>query len=223
VAALVTAATRWTVRFAHSRLDSDHLTTGEREQLAAVLRALGPVPEDSLERALDEFSVRTLKPGHHLLRAGQRAHTIAYVVSGLLREYYVSSDGSEHVRAFSTEGQFTGSLYDLLSQKPALVSVEALEPSRLLVTEWEWFQARCDREPVWNLVARHVAEGLYVRKAIREHEMLALTASERWETFRRDLGTLENRISQRHLASYLGITPEHLSRIRAAATRRRRK
>ena len=68
-----------------------------------------------------------------------------------------------------------------------------------------------------------VAEGRYARKAVREYEMLALTAAERWEAFRRDGGPLESRISQRHLASYLGITPEHLSRIRGASVRRRRK
>jgi CRP-like cAMP-binding protein len=199
------------------------VTEADRDRLAAVIGALAPLPKASLESALDDFSERRLEPGDHFLRAGSRATQIAFVTSGLLREYYTRSDGSEHIRSFSTEGHFTGSLYDLLSQKPALVGVEALEPTRVLVSRWADFQARCEREPIWHLVGRRVAEALYSRKAVREYEMLALTAAERWEAFRRDLGPLENRISQRHLASYLGITPEHLSRIRGASVRRRKK
>lgn len=199
------------------------MRSADRERLRAVIGALAPLPKDSLETALDDFAERTLKPGEHFLRAGDRATQIAFIATGLLREYYTRSDGTEHIRSFSAEGQFTGSLYDLLSQKPALVGVEALEPTRLLVSSWDEFQARCEREPIWHLVGRRVAEALYSRKAIREYEMLALTAAERWEAFRRDLGPLENRVSQRHLASYLGITPEHLSRIRGASVRRRRK
>jgi CRP-like cAMP-binding protein len=194
------------------------MTDADRNKLTAVLRSLAPVPADSLAEAVADFSVRTLEPGEHLLRAGQTAHTVALVDSGLLREYYVSSDGAEQVRTFCAEGHFTGSLYDLLTQKPSLVNIEALEPTRLLVTEWASFQARCEREPLWHIAGRRIAEALYLRKALREHQMLALTATERWEAFRRDFAPLEPRVSQRHLASYLGITAEHLSRIRRANT-----
>jgi len=199
------------------------MNAADRARVARSLRSFAPIPDASLERALDDFRERKLEVGEHLLRAGDVAGDIAFIVSGLMREYYTMSDGAERIRSFSTEGQFTGSLYDLLSQKPALVGCEALEPTRLLVTSWAGFEARCEREPIWHLVGRRVAENLYARKAIREYEMLALTAAERWDAFRRDHGALENRISQRHLASYLGITPEHLSRIRAASARRRRK
>jgi CRP-like cAMP-binding protein len=199
------------------------MTAADRMRVAGALRSFAPIPAASLESALDDFHERTLQTGEHLLRAGDIAGDIAFIASGLVREYYTMSDGTERIRSFSTENQFSGSLYDLLSQKPALVGCEALEPTRLLVTSWAAFEARCDQEPIWHLVGRRVAENLYARKAIREYEMLALTAAERWEAFRRDHGALENRISQRHLASYLGITPEHLSRIRAAAARRRRK
>lgn len=192
------------------------MTPADQQKLSAVLGALAPLPTESVARAVADFSVRVLEPGQHLLRAGDHAHTVALIDSGLLREYYVGSDGAEQVRTFCTEGQFTGSLYDLLTRKPALVNIEALEPTRLLVTSWEGFQARCEREPAWHLVGRRIAEALYLRKATREHQMLALTATERWEAFRRDFGALETRVSQRHLASYLGITPEHLSRIRRA-------
>jgi CRP-like cAMP-binding protein len=66
------------------------------------------------------------------------------------------------------------------------------------------------------VLARRNAEALYVRKAQREHEMLALPAAERYARWRREQPELDARVSRRQLASYLGITPEHLSRLRRA-------
>lgn len=186
----------------------------DRAKVAAALRPLAPIDEASLARAVDDFSLRVLQPGDHLLRVGDVAQRFGLIDTGLMREYYVSSAGDEQVRNFCFEGQLTGSLYDLLTQAPALSGIQALEPTRLFVSTWSAFEARCEREPVWHQVGRRVAEGLYKLKAVREHQMLALTAAERWAAID---PRLVARVSGRHLASYLGITPEHLSRIRGSA------
>jgi len=187
--------------------------------LASALRKLAPVDDASLGRALLDFTPRTLRPGEHLLRAGDHARVLAFIEHGLLREYYVSPNGDEHVRSFVCEGMFTGSLSDLLSGRPALVNIEALEPARLHVCSWVAYQARCEREPLWHVAARRQAEWLYCRKAVREYQMLAFTARERFEAFMKESPGLEARLAGRHLASYLGITPEHLSRIRGPSGR----
>ncbi len=184
--------------------------------LKATLQALAPVDAASIDRALADFTPRALKAGEHLLEAGERATELAFIEQGLVREYYVSPAGDEHVRTFCAEGSFTGSLYDLLSSAPAITNIEALEPTRLLVADWASFQARCEREPSWHVAGRRIAEALYAKKVVREHQMLALTARERLEALRRALPQLERRVKARHVASYLGITPEHLSRIRRA-------
>src|SRR5690242_17290230 len=79
---------------------------------------------------------RQLVPGEHLLRAGQLATHACWIRSGLLREYYIDPQGREFTRRFSDSGELSGSLADLLVQRGALVSIEALEPSELLV--WPW-------------------------------------------------------------------------------------
>ncbi|MBL8957578.1 MAG: Crp/Fnr family transcriptional regulator [Myxococcaceae bacterium] len=187
--------------------------------LRATLERLAPVDAASVGRALADFTPLDLATGEHLLVAGQRATKLAFIERGLVREYYVSAGGEEHVRSFCAEGTFTGSLYDLLSGADAITHIEALEPCRLWVAEWAHFQARCEREPGWHVAGRRIAEALYQRKVVREHQMLALTATERLEALRRELPHLERRVKARHVASYLGITPEHLSRVRAAPRR----
>jgi CRP-like cAMP-binding protein len=86
---------------------------------------------------------------------------------------------------------------------------------------WPWarFDKLCDEHPTLERAARRVTEALYVRKAEREHAMLALTAAERYAQWLSEHGAIDRRISRRHLASYLGMTPEHLSRLRARRIR----
>ncbi len=153
-----------------------------------------------------------------------------FIQSGLLREYYVTRNGKEATRRFCGVGEFSGSLADLLSQMPAGVFIETLEPCQTLELDWSAVNDLSFAHPSLMLLMRRFAEGLYVRKMRREFEMLTLSAAERYARFAQTATTLEARLPRHMVASYLGITPVHLSRIvgaeksptTAAAQRRRR-
>ncbi len=140
-----------------------------------------------------------------------------------MRELYVDEAGREVTRVFVDAGQTTGSLLDLLSGEPSVTFIQALEPTETVAVRYRDFDALTARFAELQLAARRIAEALYVRKARREHEMLALSAAERYARFVREQPTLDARISRRHLASYLGVTPEHLSRLAGARDRSRRR
>jgi CRP-like cAMP-binding protein len=176
--------------------------------------------------ALEALAVRrTFERGTWLLEGGDRAEWLFLVTRGLVRELYVTEAGEEHTRTFVDAGAITGSLLDLLSGEPAVTWIQALEDTEALAWRYADFDALARRTPELETLARRHAEALAVRKTRREFEMLALSAPERLARWRAEQPGVDRRITRKLLASYLGITPVHLSRISAAkpGTARRRR
>ena len=191
------------------------LTPNDRAMFATAVERFGPVPAEALANGLARVRVRELDRGEHLLRAGlEVATTVAFVVHGLLREYFVLPDGSERTKAFVVEGQASGSLADLLSEHPSRANIVAEEGSRLLTIPYAELQELGGEEPAWAEFGRRTKSALLQQKADREYELLALDAHGRYEGFRARFPGLEARVKAIHIASYLGITPVHLSRLR---------
>lgn len=194
------------------------LTAHDQAVYAAAMRRVSPLTDADIRAGLSLVRVRELGRGEHLLRAGDVARDAAVVVSGLLREHFLLADGSERTKAFVLEGELSGSLADLLSSAPARAYIVAEMPCRLLVVDFAASTALAARSPAWGLVRARATEALLRIKAEREYELLGLDAEARYAAFRTRYPGLEARVAAKHVASYLGITPVHLSRLR----RRRR-
>jgi CRP-like cAMP-binding protein len=180
----------------------------------ASLRRVAPIGDGALAALERITSSRSFNARDWLLEAGARAERSFLITSGLVREFYIGESGAEHTRVFVKEGQLTGSLYDLLSDQPSITWIQAIEDTRTLTFTYRDFIALRGQHPELHVLGRVVAEALYVRKIRREHEMLALTAAERYARWIAAEPDLDRRVERRHVASYLGITPEHLSRLR---------
>jgi CRP-like cAMP-binding protein len=182
----------------------------------AAMRRLAPLSERETRAIAPLLRPYSVPEGGWLLRAGERAEHSYFVLEGLVRELYVSEDGTEHTRVFVPEGQVTGSLLDLLSGEPSVTHIQALEPTSGLYLRYRALEALSATEPGIERLLRRSAEALYLRKARREHAMLALSAAQRYQQWLGEHPELDARVSRRHLASYLGVTPEHLSRLARA-------
>lgn len=189
-------------------------SAAELAALHARLRATAGLSELELA-AFPMPERRELKAGACFLRAGERATEVATVLGGGLREYFLLADGTERSKSFNLPGEFAGSLSDLLSGAPSRTWVVAEVPSLLMVTPWTEYAALVERWPGWQRFARAVAKNLYLRKVEREYELLALDAAARYRSTLQRWPTLEQVFKQRHIASYVGITPVHLSRLRS--------
>ena len=197
------------------------MTTTDLNALRQALDRINPLTHEAWTAFEALASVRSVAAGQHLLRAGERATRAFFVSRGLLREYYVDGAGRESTRTFCKEGGFSGSLADLLARGTASVSIEVLVPGEIVELEWAGIDALSERHPSLMKLLRRYAEGLFVRKMRREFEMLTLPAAERYRRFTEEDPALDARLPRHMVASYLGITAVHLSRIRAGERRTR--
>jgi CRP-like cAMP-binding protein len=184
------------------------------EGFLALAARVAPLSPAAARDVAQIMTPRTFAAGSYLLKVGDRAEWCHYVVAGLVRELFVASDGTEHTRSFIPEGDVTGSLVDLVSDAPAITLIEALEPTTTLAWRYRGLEALALSHPDLQLLMRRWTEQIVIRKTRREHEMLALTAAVRYESWLETSRHLDSRVRRRDLASYLGITPEHLSRLR---------
>lgn len=193
--------------------------TTEHEQLLlrVALNHISPLAvEDFIALPLPNKQV--WPKGSALLRAGDIAGQAGFILSGALREYYVLADGSERTRSFNLAGDFAGSLSDLLTGMPARTWVVAEMETTVISMDWHAYQQLVDSSSAWARFAGKIAEQLYLRKVEREYELLALDAAARYRRTLERWPTLESLFTQRDIASYIGITPVHLSRLRAERT-----
>lgn len=186
-------------------------------RLHAALRKVAPLADDALT-ALTTHSRRVcLAKGASLLKAGEMASMAAFVLHGGLREYYVLADGTERTKGFNLADELAGSLSDLLSGRPSRVWITAEAPTELICTPWATYQTLIHSSLAWAHFARRFAEALYLIKVEREFELLALDAAQRYARVQERWPALASVFSQKDIASYVGVTPVHLSRLRGAA------
>jgi CRP-like cAMP-binding protein len=195
------------------------VTDAERAAWARSLRALAPFDDAELAPLGARLVGVDLARGEHFLSAGSVPLRVGVIAQGVLREAFVRADGTERTRSFAVEGDLAGSLADLLRGGPARTLVVAEEDARVLCLPWSLLQQSLTRSPTMQAALHRVTERLYLLKSEREHELLALDAEGRYHAFRARFPGIEARVTQRHVASYLGITPEHLSRLRGRARR----
>ena len=185
------------------------------QPLRSALERLSPLTDADWAEFVPLVSERKVAAGEFLLRAGGRATQAFFVREGMLREFYTDAEGAEATRRFCPAGELSGSLADLLSLRPSLCSIEVLESGEVWAIDWRACDALSRRSPAWMTLMRRFAEALYLRKTEREFEMLTLPALERYRRFATAFPALEARLPRQLVATYLGITPIHLSRIRA--------
>ena len=179
-----------------------------------VLAKVSAPPDDELEVFLGLLRSRSLEAGDYFVQAGEKSTELAFINSGLMRFFYQTEDGKESNKSFITENQFAAAYSAFLTDNPARFSIQALEPSHLLVVDLHSIVDLFTRHQCWEKLGRVMAEQVYIKKETREAEFLLDDAETRYRNFQENYPGLEGRLTQYHIASYLGITPVMLSRIR---------
>ena len=172
-----------------------------------------------LPQAEEAKLLKLLKPikiakGEYYIREGQVPKKFAFVERGLFRYLYINNKGTEFTKNFILENNFISAYSAMISQQPSRMFIEALEDSYVYDISYnDWLELKKGHE-CWNQFLVVILEKAFSIKEIRERDLLLLEAQERYDIFRKEFPTLENRIKQHLIASYLGISPISLSRIR---------
>ena len=170
-------------------------------------------PEE-ISRFTSVLKPRTLRKRQYLLQAGDISRNECFVTKGCLRTYLVDDKGQEHNVQFAIEDWWIGDMYSFLTGHPALYNIEALEDSEMLLIEQKQLEQLYIEIPKFDRFFRILLQNAFVNLQRRISENMSLTAEERYTNFVQRYPKFEQRLSLKQIASYLGITPESLSRIR---------
>jgi CRP-like cAMP-binding protein len=174
-----------------------------------------------LQPLLGVGSETKLDKGDFFAKPGQKVSRFGIVLEGLVRHYYVGADGKESVKAFRGPYEFTAPYAELILGKPSRTFIQALYETRLLCFEWGELERRAASSLELTRVLRRFAEAQFALKEQREYEFLQLSAEERYLQFCRERKEHLEHVPLHQIASYIGITPVALSRIRARLARKR--
>lgn len=170
--------------------------------------------DEEFSRAVTFFVPKKIRKRQFLLQAGDDGKAMAYVVKGCMRCYSVDDNGTEHVVQFAPEDWWISDIDSFLSGEPAQYNVDALEDSELLLLDRQRRAELFEAVPQFERLFRILIERHYVSMRKRINASLSASAEERYLSFLKTYSDLSQRVPQHQIASYLGVTPEALSRIR---------
>ncbi|MEO9021581.1 MAG: Crp/Fnr family transcriptional regulator [Ginsengibacter sp.] len=184
------------------------------ELLSQSIRNRVSITEDDFDFAKTLFFPKKLRKRQYLLQEGDVCKYTAFVEKGLLRTFSVDEKGNEPILQFSPEGWWVADLYSFLTNEPSRFNVEALEGCELLLITKPSWDILLDKTPAFERYFRILIQDNLIATQRRLMSSLSETAEEKYVKFIGTLSDCVQRIPQHMIASYLGITPETLSRIR---------
>ncbi len=160
------------------------------------------------------FNRIELQIGDYFVREGQYSKFIGYVESGLLRSYQIDSKDEMVTTNFYQPHSFCGSFFSFYRQQPSLENIKAITHVRIYVIGFDTLQALFENDLTVNKLARMAIEEVCIAKDIRLSKMLKLQAKERYLWLMKEYPLIIEMAPLKYIASYLGMKPESLSRIR---------
>lgn len=150
----------------------------------------------------------------NIVTIGEVCREQSYVVKGCLKVYYLDEKGIEHVVKFAIEDWWAFDIESFFQSTPAFYGISCLEDTEVLQISKGNYELLVQRIPAFEKFYRLMLQNSFIALQHRMMQSLALTAEERYKQFQQKYPGLEKRIAQKHVATYLGITPVFLSMIR---------
>jgi CRP-like cAMP-binding protein len=184
------------------------------ETMIRCLRSLADFPDDEAEVLRRHTVTRRIDRGGFYLVAGSITDRFAFVTQGLFRFSYSDENGKDYTAFFAGEGCFIPSFASVSMGIASRFSVEALEESEVAELPFRKLKELEEFSPAARKITRQFLLKALLAKEKREASLILDDAETRYRDFLEEFAPLENRLRLHHIASYLGISPVSLSRIR---------
>lgn len=176
-------------------------------------------PEEK-ELFLSKTEIKHYKAKSILLNSGEICKQSYFVNSGVLRSFNINDNIVEQVLNFASEGWWMADMYSLISKKPGNLFIEVIEDAELVLLSKENQDQLYSEIPKLERFFRILTENSLVAHQERLMDNLSLSAEERFEKFCKRYPNLIRRIPQKQIASYIGVTPEFFSKMKAKLLRK---
>lgn len=178
------------------------------------IQEIVPLKEEDILLINDAFKPVPLKKKQFLIQKGESSNHMRFIADGCLKLYRIDDTGKEHILQFGIKGWWVNDLYAYLTQKPATFFIQAITESTVLQVHRDQLDELYDKIHMMDRFFRIKTQSGYVTLQERTINSMSQTSEERYFDFMRRYRIMEQQIPQYMIASYLGITPEHLSTLR---------
>jgi len=192
----------------------ENLSEASVEPLLDYFTRLIPLNKEEKELVIQKFHPRLYRKKQYVLQEGDVCRQMNFVVRGCLRMYKIDDKGGSHILQFAAENNWITDLGSFYSEKPSELTIDALEDTMVLKITHDDLITIYTQAQKFHRIFRVLIENAYVGIQKRLLQTISSTAEDRYQYFIDTYPHLANRLPQTQIASFLGITPEFLSRLR---------
>lgn len=184
------------------------------EELFSYINNISPIKQETFDELKTFFKPLLLKKDEYFIKEDAYAHQIGFLREGVVRAFFVNQEGKEYTKQFFVGPTIIGAYSSLLTKQPNKIAQQALTDSEVLVANFNELESRYSTFHDLERLGRKIAEFYFLEKEQKEIEMALLDADKRYLIMQKRFPTIEAIVPQYYIASYLGISPTQLSRIR---------
>lgn len=179
-----------------------------------------PLSPQEAEIIQSLFTFKKYRKKQYILQEGHVTRFETFIVKGVTRTYEVDDKGQEHILQFGLEDWWVGDLYSFLTESPTTYNIDCLEDTSVLHITKPDLETLYETVPKMERHFRIMIQNAFIASSRRLSASLAKSAPERYDEFIKKYPQIEQRVANHQIASYLGITPQTLSRIRSQSQER---
>lgn len=173
-----------------------------------------PLTEEEQDLIKNYLTVKKIRKRQYLLQEGDVCKCVAFVEKGAMRLYRMDEDGSEHIVAFGLDGSFITDLFSFLTNEPSTYNIDAIEDSELVLISRSASDELRKISPKYQEFVYRATSDAYIQLERRITSTISLSLEERYKELTSNYPNIIQRLPQHMIASYMGLTPETLSRVR---------